>query len=717
MKKSSYKKSPKKDKLLKQVINLRKQNNRLRLIVRRLRLKQEKKKATEKEVNDVENIRQLSGKLFSGNFLKLLSAQIDALTKNKRGRRYDSDFKQFALSLFFTGPRNYRELIKHFALPSVRSLHLFTQSWKIVPGINDKIFDALNEILLALPPIERHCILTVDEMSLKSHLFYNISEDEIIGFEDTGYEKSHKPAKSALVLMARSIAGNWKFPVCFCLIETACQSSVLKKIIFDIIVKLQNSNSIVHALVSDMGSNFKQLSRELGISTQNTTFLVNGQKVLYIFDTPHLVKAIRNNLLKYNFLFDINKIVSWKYIVDFYNKDSKQWIKMAPNLTKCHLEPNGFQRMKVKYAVQVFSNRVAAGMCTQMSYGSLPSEAVGTIDFIEKIDKLFDILNSSSLNNPKEYGKVFTGSEKQIMFLKQMLHLFKDIKVIDANGSLLKVKIPCFECWQITIKSIIQLWDTLKSFNFPYLRTRKINQDCVENFFGSIRQQGGNSVNPTPIQFVRAFKKLLSTKFLQHSEGQNCAQDSDQMLNIMKKSYLKSNTNISPSVPRKILDIPSHDYYSMDLPEQNAFTYVCGYLIKKCLENHSCNACITYVNESKAVLNDTTLYCSFRAYSSEENNLYANLYVPNNTFCSYIHQLEELFVKNFENNCFKKNIGNYLFQLAQTIAFEPPCSDFPKIVLIKLFLRMRIYFTLSQHNKSCKSISKKNRKLLNVSHL
>src|SRR5580765_5403282 len=117
-----------------QILKLKRQNNKLRQMVRRLRLKQEKQKRTteNQEINDIKNMRQLGGKLFSGNFLKLLSAQIDALIKNKRGRRYDSDFKQFALSLFFSSPRNYRELLKNFALPSVRSLQLFTQSWNIV---------------------------------------------------------------------------------------------------------------------------------------------------------------------------------------------------------------------------------------------------------------------------------------------------------------------------------------------------------------------------------------------------------------------------------------------------------------------------------------------------------------------------------------------------------------------------------------------------------
>lgn len=142
------------------------------------------------------------------------------------------------------------------------------------------------------------------------------------------------------------------------------------------------------------------------------------------------------------------------------------------------------------------------------------------IDFIDHFDKLFDILNSSALNSPKEYGQVFSGSEKQIQILEEMLCILKNIKIINEKDS--RVKIKCFDCWQITIKSTMQLWEKLKCCNFPYLRTRRINQDCVENFFGSVRQQGGNCLNPTPIQFSRAFKKLFSMKILQHTNTQNC---------------------------------------------------------------------------------------------------------------------------------------------------------------------------------------------------
>ena len=73
----------------------------------------------------------------------------------------------------------------------------------------------------------------------------------------------------------------------------------------------------MHALIIDMDSNF--IPRNLGISSQNSTFLVNKEKVIYIFDIPHLIKATRNNLLKYNFEIN-NKIASWITLYNFINE-------------------------------------------------------------------------------------------------------------------------------------------------------------------------------------------------------------------------------------------------------------------------------------------------------------------------------------------------------------------------------------------------------------
>ena len=75
-----------------------------------------------------------------------------------------------------------------------------------------------------------------------------------------------------------------------------------------------------------------------------------------------------------------------------------------------------------------------------------------------------------------------------MQFLEEMLYFIKSIKVVNQNDKYVKVK--CFDGWQITISGIIQLWTILKDHDFQYFQTCRINQDSVENFFGSVRQQG-----------------------------------------------------------------------------------------------------------------------------------------------------------------------------------------------------------------------------------
>jgi hypothetical protein len=52
-------------------------------------------------------------------------------------------------------------------------------------------------------------------MSIKSHLFYIIGNDEVIGFEDLGKGKTFKPALNSLVLMIKGIYSNRKLPLAY----------------------------------------------------------------------------------------------------------------------------------------------------------------------------------------------------------------------------------------------------------------------------------------------------------------------------------------------------------------------------------------------------------------------------------------------------------------------------------------------------------------------
>lgn len=154
---------------------------------------------------------------------------------------------------------------------------------------------------------------------------------------------------------------------------------------------------------------------------------------------------------------------------------------------------------------------------------------------------MFDLLNSITFNTAKTFNKPFNGSEYQLDFFKEMIDFIQSISIISHKEKDITKTVSFLTGWLVTINATILLWEDVKKEHFQFLLTRRINQDCVENFFSKIRQANGCCVNPTPIQFIRSFKKLFSTLFLQVSEGSNCEEDFDMFLskiNNMGKSFL-----------------------------------------------------------------------------------------------------------------------------------------------------------------------------------
>jgi len=134
------------------------------------------------------------------------------------------------------------------------------------------------------------------------------------------------------------------------------------------------------------------------------------------------------------------------------------------------------------------------------------------------------------------------------------------------------------------------VWSSLKaSKNQDYvLYTGRLNQDCLENLFGNFRQSQGDCLNPTPIQFIWAFKIMLYLNYFQYSPGANCLDDFDNVLCTVEPSSDKALILEEPNKELfmfKGITVGTVDYRHLDAPEINTFTYVCGYLMKKCLEN------------------------------------------------------------------------------------------------------------------------------------
>lgn len=635
----------------------------------------------------VDQFKAACADLLPRNYALLVSAYIDAREKRKVKKNFAD--RQSALEFFLIASGTYRFYRPLCLLPTVRQLWRHIRNWDIPPGLNDNVLNALHLKMKSLPVTERFCCLCVSEMRLKPHLFYNLSRDRIIGFYNIGVEKRRTLARKALVIMARSLIGDWEQPVAYYFYGSTCCANIMKDLIFQAIIKLKSIDATVHTLITDTTPAFLRLSRKLGISVENTSFLVNDERIFYIFDVPCLIRATRNIFMSHELRFR-EKRASWTDVELLFRRDSQVRLPLVPKLSISHLEPSRRQKTETKYAVQVFSSSMAAGLSAHIASGEFPLKAIGTMEFIYIFDQLFDILNSSvsTKTNTKDFCQAFTGSMHEICFLQRTLDFLKSIRVIDANGVCVK-SIKSFDRWQITINAIIQLWNTLKEHQIFSLRTRRLNQEGIEHVFRSIRRQSGNRVKPTPILFTRAFKNLVSKHFLEHSSEDNSAANARRMLKriALSASSLQTDT-VQPVATQIVLNVATTNYRNIDLrlPEKSAFKRVCEFLLSECLHVHvNCDACISYAAKENSFNKDAL-----------------------NSFSLYVSGLEDTFMRNFEKFSIEDNLGAQMLQLAQQVEYKPSCSDFPVAFLIRLFLRMRIYFTLSRHNKICKGVESRN---------
>lgn len=220
------------------------------------------------------------------------------------------------------------------------------------------------------------------------------------------------------------------------------------------------------------------------------------------------------------------------------------------------------------------------------------------------------------------------------------------MKIFDKNGKDITNRVKFSKCWAVTIHGLLKLWEKISKANFKYLKTRRINTDCIENFFGSVQQQSGNNVNPTPIQFQNAFRKLFWQSCF-HTDQMNCQEDLDQLLINIDTANVAENIVIEEHQLINAITLPNYSYRNENLTTQNAFSYVCGYLIKKALDVHSFEICQSFAKECKN-LDVSNILTHLRAFSTE-NYIYGALKSPPEQFVNFIYQLEKIFTLKFQN--------------------------------------------------------------------
>lgn len=105
-------------------------------------------------------------------------------------------------------------------------------------------------------------------------------------------------------------------------------------------------------------------------------YLINDHEIIHVYDPPHLLKSIRNNLLIKNVTFTWRgkrQMAKWDFIINAYETDKKYEdleMRNLPKITEAHVYSDKIKKMKVSLAAQIFSHNVASTMRLMCDMGN-----------------------------------------------------------------------------------------------------------------------------------------------------------------------------------------------------------------------------------------------------------------------------------------------------------------------------------------------------------
>ncbi|KAH6948109.1 hypothetical protein HPB50_023047 [Hyalomma asiaticum] len=183
-------------------------------------------------------------------------------------------------------------------------------------------------------------------------------------------------------------------------------------------------------------------------------------------------------------------------------------------------------KMLVKFATQIFSSSMAAGMKYYQEQGkSNLSDCEGTIEFTLRLNDLYDALNR---RYPAEGIK--QGSS-DIRVLKEGLKWLNEWEKELSDGLITKdmfLARTTAEGLRVTLNSTIDLCNhLLNKCSFRYVLTAKFNQDPLECFFGKVRQAAGENDHPDMPTFMQVYRTLSIYTLLKPPKFGNCEATED----------------------------------------------------------------------------------------------------------------------------------------------------------------------------------------------
>lgn len=235
-----------------------------------------------------------------------------------------------------------------------------------------------------------------------------------------------------------------------------------------------------------------------------------------------------------------------------------------------------------------------------------------------------------------------------------------------------------------------------------------------------MRQKGGFCSNPSPKQFMTGFNHVTLSKLFKCSDiNTNCENvDWGQLILDVKSAYtLKAADFLDIDCTQTEILIPDVEM-PKDLGELNSSRYVFGFVVKKVLSLHDCTKCRSLLVDTASQLDDCNkVYSYLKNYDTESN--FGSLTMCSNQVYEFLNRCENCLASVFIDHIHKRGCGSlFINNILSAPGFPQGCCDGTKLLVVKVFVTIRLYYILKFTNQSFQSKSScKNIKYLKFSHM
>ena len=275
-------------------------------------------------------------------------------------------------------------------------------------------------------------------------------------------------------------------------------------------------------------------------------------------------------------------------------------------------------KMRVKLATQLFSKSVADSLDFLREDLKMPSFAgsAATSDFLRRMDKLFDWLNS---RNP--WAKGFKAGLRPgshhfwTDFIVDMKKYLLELKDLQGNRMVNTPKKTGFVGFIVSMLSVVGLYnDLVLTGQLKFLLCYKLSQDHLELWFHSVRSGLGNNNNPSGREFIVIYKKLLVQHQVKGVTG-NCIPLDDtvilqpkrrdkQIASIIDAQELSLWKQLDQNLEQAEEEEEDFDFdYVATLPGLNGqfkdcvINYICGFVIRMVMRGNKCPVCMESLHD------------------------------------------------------------------------------------------------------------------------